>query len=428
MRASDIRGTNYLPSTMAGLNSALGLVRKDLAQMGSPTEREGFFDPVHSRAELQAIAQAGFNNIRLWGSWWAWMVDPQGFRDVLSTIANQCSEFGLTITYIVWNGADASTFLGIEPARSVLLNLPIVRLLASTGRRNYYLLSAVWADAFSWSNNRRHEIPVGEPWMASQTSDPGNLLFRLDPNLRFAGWPADLLWLMGSYLDTVNIVFTGELGEKVLFSYDLFNEPDFLDGDYRVRREMFLDVMRFTYDRLGAGRTRCTVGFAAMSSYNKGFVADLYRSRDVKLDYLSSHAYRLFRDIGLFASAVRDAVQFAAGMGLDYVCSEFWERSLSYPVPPPVGPYLNILRGARCGGQMWGFLETNLFFTELPDPTRPDSKVQVWNSVWPPEARDGVLRPRRGTWVPGGNWPRSAIQMDVSSQSDLTAVQQWSAS
>ena len=442
---SDIRGTNYYASGMPGTDNALGLLPKSPANfltpptILNPTLREGFFDARHNAIELEAIANAGFNNIRLWPSFFAWVADRQAFRSALSQVVSNCARSGLTVTYVVWSAVEATV------DRDLLGWLVLTQAQTFWGRvqqpwPNWEMSFALWDLAGKWYARAagRGTVPQGEPWFAGTHSEPGNYLFR--QGLAFASWPVELRNLVSAYLADIAAVFSTPEGRSVLYSYDLWNEPDYDPIMFQSARTIMLDLAVRTQSMLLSitPEVRCTIGLAGLGQTQQQFVRDFYL-RGGKLQYMSSHAYRTVFELGQFSNSIQDAKRFAGSFGLEYVCSEFWARWLAFPPPAPLAPYLNILRGLRVGGQMWCFLELNIFYRDAWELWRYDRSVvpigpprvgfqPIRTRLPQPEAIDGLVRPRRAAWSLLQPWVPGFALDRTAPQSDLDAVRVWTAS
>lgn len=346
------------------------------------------------------------------------------------------------MTYVIWTTADAT----LDPdrlCRDVVNNAATLWAQARALSPNQGLNYLFWGLAVELyrKNYYQGEVPSGEPWFAGAHSEPGNYLFR--QRLAFAHWPSALHELIGGYLDDIGTIFGTAPGTAVLFSYDLLNEPDYNSAIFQGARDIMMDLVGFTQQRLmrRAPTARFTIGFAGLGPEAVRFMSDLYL-RGVKLQYVSSHAYRTTLDISDFARTVLDGKRIAAQQGLDYVCSEFWARWLAFPPPAPVAPYLRVLRGLGVGGQIWSFLEMNIFYrdawefwrhdpTVLPIAPRSGVGLQpILTRLPQPEAIDGIRRPRRGIWRFDSPWVQ-VVPFDPSgpgSQQDLNEILIWARS
>ncbi len=448
-RPSELRGTNYYPSSMAGTDNALGLLPKNGQPFLTPPTpgnlgaEDGLFDARHNLLELQEIRRAGFNNIRVWPSFFAWMSNRTNYKATLAQLVANCRSVGLTMTYIIWTTAEASVDKD-NPAGFVFNTASTRWAFAGASRRDPDLHLWLWALAAGLyvQNYHRGKVPAGEPWFAGTHSEPGNYMFRR--RLAFGSWPLEFHYLIDAYLEDIGAIFSTATGQAVLFSYDLLNEPDYNPVVFAQARDIMFDLLAFTQERLlrRTPAVRCTVGFAGIGTEQTRFMSDLYL-RGVKLQYVSSHAYRTTVDMPDFTRTIRDAKAVATRLGLDYVCSEFWARWLAFPPPARVGPYLRVLRGFGVGGQIWSFLELNIFYRDAwehwrTDPTvlpivPPGSRVppggrgtQPIRTQLPlPEAVDGIRRPRRATWRFDSPWVASFGFDLTGSQADLDEIASW---
>ena len=451
-RPADIRGTNYYLSTSYAVDkTALGLLRKGPTPMFEPGV-DGFFDAEHNFSELSAIADAGFNNVRAWGSFWAWVADRQAYLATLRDFFANCNRVGLSVTWVLWNAVHtAPDFSQGGLNRSVELEDNTYNR-----RPNPIVTTVAWggAHAFAQSGVVSGRVPVGEPWLASGLADPGPHVMQKHESMQHLTdrFPRFVVMMAQYLVDTASVM---DRPRSPLVSYDLFNEPDY-DGYFPVRQQMYADVIALTHQVLSAThqaiRPHYTVGFAGLVDRNVSFLRALMR-RGVGLTYVSSHAYRTVYRMQDFKDTIGLHARTAQSMGMDYVCSEFWFRFLAYPLPAHVAGYLQVLTAQvpRVGGQMWCFLETNLFAREIDDPryyvARPSpSPVPRPVPVWPPpiplpvppfirlpraEAFDGIIRARRGQWLPlstDSPWPSRTVMERTGPQTDLDAIRRWSIS
>ena len=451
-RPADIRGTNYYLSTSYAVEmTALGILRKRVSAFDPDTD--GFFDARHNLSELSAIAAAGFNNVRAWGSFWAWIADRRGYNATIREFLANCNRVGLSVTWVLWN----TVHTAVDISSGALAMSARLESRARQFQPNLEVNQVIFrgAESFALAGQATGRLPAGEPWLASGLADPGPYVMRNHESLAdLTRQFPEFVVMMAHYLeDTAQAM--DEAGSP-LFSYDLFNEPDF-DHYLYSRQRMYADVIANTYQVLSAThqaiRPHYTVGFAGLTTWNMLFFNDL-RQRRVGLSYVSSHAYRTQYRMQGFIDTIRSHANTAQAIGMDYVCSEFWARFLAYPLPAPVAGYLRVLQAQvpKVGGQMWCFLETNLFEREMGDPRHyvpppspgptPPRPVPVRPSPLPPpvqptirfagpEAFDGIIRPRRGQWEPLRNetvWPGQVVMERTGSQTDLDAIRTWSMS
>lgn len=423
-RPRDIRGTNYYASATTSIEkTVLSICRKKLRAPIDP-RTEGFFDPLHNQEELRVLANLGLNNVRLWSSFWAWMVKPTDFKTTLAEIRDNCRSLGLSITYIVWNSVSTRP----EPdVPALAASWAIVRMLHGRNAEVGLIRDDIWAKALSQHESARlaRLLPSGEPWFASQIGDPGTSVMAKYRSMADLGRRApgfDLL--MESYL--VDVAEVMSVPGSPLVSYDLFNEPDYGKLLFRYP-DMHLDVIERTHRVLRREHARrnpaivphFTVGFAGLSELSQVYLRQMISKGFIT--YVSSHAYRTIPDLQSFARTIQLGARIASGRNLDYVCSEFWERRLMNPPPAPIAPYLNILaaQSPPVGGQAWSLLENNIFSDE------------GLGGRIPTQAIDGLMRPRRGQYLPQGSpntWPASLTFDQTATASDLAAVRLWTRS
>ncbi len=401
---------------------------------------DGFFDARHNLSELSAIAAAGFNNVRAWSSFWAWVADPPGYRATLREFAANCRRLGLSVTLVLWNHVSTADISArLFPSASMLY---LLARYSAGSPRNPSVVDEAWVAAYPAVADAitRGLIPLGEPWYSTGLADPGVVVHRYSNLAHLQSQSPDFVNLMADYVaDTAQVLDGAGLG---WLSYDLFNEPDY-DRLFLRRAEMYRDIIAHTFRILRAShslaRPHYTVGFAGLTEANVDFMRDLVR-RGVGLSYVSSHAYRTIYRLPDFVATIRRNARTAQLMGMDYVCSEFWERRLAFPLPAPLRKYLFALMAQvpRVGGQMWGFLENNFFFKAMDDPRH---QISSWRKPVPieppsprslrfskPEAVDGIIRPSRGQWHPGTPWPSQARMEQSGPETDYASIRLWGSS
>lgn len=406
-----IRGTNYLPSVSLATDSALGW--QPQTPSGYEPTRSGFFNAAHNDQELAQMARFGLNNIRLFGSFWSWVMHPGQYLATLRAIAANCARHRITITYVTWNSTGS---LGFDPG--VALTKFFFDLTPGNPHPTVRdrLIQLVVGSALSAP--RSLATPPGEPWHGGVIAEPGNVLF----GVPLPSWPPPLLACSDRYLrDIAGFFATDEVGQYVFQSYDLFNEPEAAYSDDFGGRQRVFDFIVRTRDvvRDVHPDAQLTVGWAGVVPDE---VTELHAR--VPVEYLSSHLYRTDADLARDVTWIRD---LAVSAGLPYVVSEFWERRLDplRPFRTRLGPQVDILAEAGVGGQMWGFLESNIF--DQPDLTAPGIEV------------DGMVQPRRGQWVPklSGKgfplptpWPKGPLQFvdNLPDPGDALALGRWTRS
>lgn len=432
----NFRGTNYVASIAYGTDKVLGMLPFPGRSTFRVGQDGGFFDPQHNEDEILALATYGINNIRLWGSFWAWVLDAPGYLQSLATIARNCLKYGISITYVLWS--TTATLREGQMSEWVWGNRANVNLQLRNPQNWSRLYQLIWG--YTAGNVARAasegRVPEGEPWLSGDYDEPGNALFRLphtswDPSL-------SLRPFIDAYLQDLATFFGAGPGAPVIASYDLFNEADvdLSRDDVRVSpRDNRLLFIQETYSRLrmhhatvGSRLPPCTVGWAFMSDYSKE-ATRILTNMGVAQGYLSSHSYA-FPPLE-FRQQIRDARDFAAARGLPYVCSEFWARRVpagtSYP--RTMAAYLDAVSDELVGSQVWGFLAYNLFdiVNGVPQPT--DGFITPEKHVFTPlriQAADLVVQPPLGGLLEPHPWPRRVlVDLTPPVVADVAAVQRW---
>lgn len=325
-------------------------------------------------------------------SFWAWLANSAKYWTTMESIAETCLRLGISITYVVWNTTEAG-----PPALKSLWDL-IPRSIRGTpdGAR---ILKRVWDRAVAWDQlQRRALFPASdvflldEPWFGGHHSEPGNFYFT-NPDVVRASAPAfdDFVDLYLAELGE-RLSRPGSVGRRVLASYDLFNESDDLFGRAAVPIPRVLDFIYRTYKILweqhnqnNAPEPPCTVGWAGPTGRLFGLsLSDLVVSSGTPLAYFSTHSYD--PNVSSFRANLAIAVRDAQLAGKPYVCSEVWNSNILN-----IDGHLQALLGLGAGGQMWGYLESNVFFSRVTFAHNiPDGIVvptlqypHRWKIAWP---------------------------------------------
>ena len=396
------KGTNYFPSITWSRDSIRGL----LSANGT---LPGFFHPVDTAAEIGVIAAAGLNNIRLFGSFYGWMIDPIDYLNNLQTLCAICNAAGVSITYVFWTTA----------SDVVPLTNQIIATFTPTpiGIANPSLHAAVLNTVATDSRTTR--VPPGEPWHMSVLCEPGNELFRLYPTHTL--WPNQLGTLAIAYVDQIARFFQrNQAGSLAFASYDVFNEPHIYTNTDPMSPESVATMafIRACVDRLRIWHPNAprTVGTGAADT-DGSFFGTLVSHQNIAQDYLSFHVYP--PESLSFLTTLRAAANTALRVGRQVVCSEFegvfWNP---WRLPQFVAELLTARRQfpGVIGAQVWGFLQSN--FVTLDGALVPRRGLE-WRSPIDPFV-DGVIRP-----IASGSTPGSGVTSLPFDPNGLAAVQQW---
>ncbi len=400
----DIRGTNYILASTLGNRFPMGWIPKTLTRY--EPFASGFYSERDVSAELRQIAALGLNNIRVFGSFWAWMVDRARYVQVLDSFTRLCVNNGLSVTYVFWSSTSVTG--NMIP---LLEKLGALGLIAPPTIGRYPSLLPILASASASGTGL--PMPKGEPWNGGAFEEPGRELF----DLPLSAWvPPSLANNVRAYVDDVARYYAGPIGRIAFQSFDLFNEPDPIferhprQSRSRFGREAnlvgFIAATKAVASAAGIRNYADTVGWGGLGSNIK------FHGRGglLPVTYVSSHLYR--SPVALRSSIMRNR-ELARGVGCPYVVSEFWEKRPFSPGPQPLGPHVQVLSEFLVGGQMWGLIESNSFI---------DGREF-----------DGVVRPARHYWQPGVPVTRSVpwSKRDLtfistpSVPADLGALRAW---
>lgn len=351
------RGCNYLPSTTLGISNVFNLL--------SPIRNGGTFDQRQTETEIQHLASLGINVVRVFPSFYAWVVDADDYMRNLRLLAKVCHQAGIKMTYVAWNTTSnffVPAYLWVDPGFPTI-DTTLRTLLDQTTIA--YALNPLSPDSAQLAS-------LGEPWHMVLHDSPGNGLFEAPYSGDMTSWPNNLKAKCAGYLDDVGHFFANDpVGRAAFAGYDLYNEPDCCFPDINKH----LDFLAFTFKRLraqhrvpGAPKFECTVGFADHNATLANH--QLLLQNGVKQTYLSYHCYE---PLATFTTVTQNHAALAQQLGIPVVCSEFYNRH----VPGHLGnlaSMLNDLNAGGLGGQVWGILSNNFFFE---DPPGSDSFVRL---------------------------------------------------
>ncbi|MCA8943882.1 MAG: hypothetical protein KDB80_15065 [Planctomycetes bacterium] len=345
------QGSNYFPSTALGMSNALALLNADNVSF------RGAFNLNQTSAEISMLSKMGVNVIRVFPSFYGWLVDSNEYMANLKQFAKLCQRWRIHITYVMWNTTSnvfIPTWLAVDPgfpAYDATLHVALQQTAAA------YTLDP---------NNPPLQtiVSMGEPWQMVLHDEPGNGLFEAPYNGDMNLWPNNLKAKCEAYVDDIGNFFANDPdGRAVYASYDLFNEPDCCFPNINTH----LDFIEMTYQRLVAQHNvfrapvpEFTVGFA-----DNGSTLQFHQqlsARNIKQTYLSFHCYE---PLAVFSSIAQANALVGQQLNMPVVCSEFYDRN----IPGHLGnlsSMINDLKTNGLGGQVWGVLSTNLVFESPP--------------------------------------------------------------
>lgn len=391
----DFRGTNYLPATTFGTDNVLGL----LPHFNVHSPYAGNHFALHSRSEILKIGSAGFNTIRIFPSFYAWVIDPDGYFEALGDIARTCAAKDLKMTVVVWNAIGVTgSVKAADGVESSELWHELVHRGSSSRREQVYLGAIRRAEAHNQLAQSIQAVPVSEPFAASLHVEPGNELFALGRDYR--DWPYQISELIDRYLDQLGRFFAEHAdAARVLASFDLFNEPN--GGELLgIPVDAYIEFIKVTYDRLAARHPHAhyTVGWAGDDD-DVDRLDDLLLTAGIGRTYVSIHSYS---GVERTRRRLERRAAFAADLGVDLVVSEFYRTDLNAGVLKYI---LATIDELGMGGQIWGFLQTNTF-TQFP----PFGFAAALDGIYVPVASGNTANP---------------IRYEINNPFDHVAVNQW---
>lgn len=349
---ADYRGSNYLPGSGLAMDNALALLS---------LRAGGTFNRAQVTAEIKQFAKGGHRVLRVFPSFYGWLVDQADYMSNLDFLAGECARFGIRITYVMWSTTSNLFFplhdfvqTGLAPGDPGLLSTVQLVSMSYSSTVSPVPLPVV-----------QHEFR--EPWQYVLYDEPGNRLFEAPFNGVLSSWPNGLGAKCIAYIDAVGAFFaTQPNGQSAYAGYDLFNESDCCGQPM----SNFVELYRVTFSRLrrqhllanGAPPPRFTAGWANYNNIAQN--DDFLRSIGVQQDYLSYHCYE---PVPLFAQVADLNLAVGRSRGMQVVCSEFYDRNRPGHLGS-LGAYVDVLGQRGIGANMWGFLSANLVIRLPRDP------------------------------------------------------------
>lgn len=367
-----LRGTNYhimCPTWSHNLHLGwLPMQDESAARPVDPTD--GFFHPAILNAELDAMADVGFNNIRIRGSWLAWCIDPIGYMRTLKLFCAGCAARGMGVTYTTWTSTPAGYAAGVGLDARTLLFSQLYDGAAT--RALLWDLSEQWQVwAVTGTNGAPTGMPAGEVdlthWPEPMNGATWNTLGR------FGQWSdPDAQRLARDYMVAIARFFADDAdGRAAYHSTDLYNEPGTLKTAFAVgdprRERVRQNVNDFIAQSYRIMREHHPEMQAVIDGGDGEDELAAHRA-GVTLSYFCGHAYNFATDPvqheaawqGI-AQAVVNGVAAAAqvsGVGpaaiLPFVVSEFYVRP---ECSGEMHRHLDPMIAAGAGGQSWSYLK-----------------------------------------------------------------------
>lgn len=349
----DFRGTNYVPATTRAFDTATAMLPHD-----NPNGLVGEFSSSQVEDEIAFIASHGLNTVRVFTSFYGFLVDKQAYRSSLRELARICTRHGVRITFVFWN------LVAVSVPSSPGSPLELWHDLAGSTAQaptNPVLYQGLRARSAALNALYGHLVPPWAPHFAGIHAEPGRellLTYGGDP----APWPFELGARVDEYIDEVASFFGQDpAGQAAFASYDLFNEPNILPAP---NESTYLEFIAHTFHRvqLRHPNAACTVGWAAASSITDTLDQELENVWNVHPTYLSGHSYA--RPEG-FAEDCANRAAYARSRGMPFVMSEFHRTDRTSGV---VEAQLSLLVRHGLAGQMWGLIQSNAFIDYLGAP------------------------------------------------------------
>lgn len=346
----NIRGCNYLPFARTSHNLSLSM----LPVHGKPTSgfptvgADGFFDIVHLRTELDQLKRAGFNSIRLWGSYMSWYCDQAGYLACLYTLCQELHARRMGMTYLMWNAISE----GIAATGSLLSGAYTLTTGAAGAASG--VLSGLWSLAEAWQTNTTLVVPFLPPnerytshWAEPMTAD------EWDTVGAYATWPTAFKNSVNAYITTIGRFFAQDMPATVLDSFDLYNEPDSSYGSYPALKAMILAFAKVTHDLLRAqlpNPIQCSVGYAGIGHMTETLAAG------IPLTYYSIHNYGKTTMASVLATALAETPQLK-----QMVVCEFYDTRVDFD--GDLRLYMDAMDTAGASGYMWCYMQNNHYPT-----------------------------------------------------------------
>ena len=350
--AADLKGTNIFGSMTVGLDNMFGMLSNGAAPLA------GQFDYAIVDAEIGRLAASGLNSIRFFPSFFAYVTNPAGYMDTLRDFCNICNNHGIRITYVIWSAIGLSR---PAPSADGVTSYELWHELIGTNpyaTSNLQVYNGAATRAILLNNEfslMQGVLPPGEPYFSGVHHDPGNELLAISGD--YHAWPYSLDLRIDAYLTAIATFFTQDpAGIQAFFSYDLFNEPNGGANVYGAPLGNYLQFIKTTYDLLYGihPNAEYTVGWAGAGSEADALENSLLQI-GVTTTYYSVHSYAggdTFERDMIARKAIADQ------RGVPLVCSEFYRTDFSAGT---LKYQLAALANHGIGGQMWGFLQGNVF-------------------------------------------------------------------
>lgn len=330
----DLRGTNYVVTTATA--------RNNVQMWLNPGPLNGYFNIAIVDQEIGFLAAHGLNSVRVFGSFYAYVIDRTEYLTNLRRLLKSCRKHGIYVTFIVWD------VFGLDG-----LEVPVLASSMMAGNPSARIIQIVNAEMANLAKTQP-TLPSG--WGGSWFASPGNhfLVTHQDPTY----WPSAMKTYADDYMDDIANVFDKEFKDTFL-SYDLVNEPDNLNFLTPVNTPVMLHIVvkvaAYSMQRIlkNHSTAKFTIGSASAFlgiSMNRKLKSGSNRG----MDYLTYHDYHTGYGFDLrayHARALGDLEQ------LEVVCSECFTAARQGHLQHLLGS-LDI---AGVGGQIWGAIQDRIF-------------------------------------------------------------------
>lgn len=330
----DLRGTNYVVTSATA--------RNNVQMWLNPGPLNGYFDAAVVDQEIGFLAAHGLNTVRVFGSFYAYVINRTEYLTNLKIFLKSCRTHGIYVTFIVWD------VFGLDG-----LEVPVLSSSMMAGNPSTRIIQILGTEMANLARNQP-TLPPG--WGGIWFASPGNqfLITHQDPTY----WPAAMKAQADAYMDDIAIVFNKEYKDTFL-SYDLVNEPDNLIYLTSVNKPVMLHIVvklsAYSMQRILKVHSTAKFTIGSASAYLGITMNQKLKSSNHRgMDYLTYHDYQTGYGFDLRALHARALANLEQ---LEVVCSECFTAARQGHLHHILGS----LDAAGVGGQIWGAIQDRIF-------------------------------------------------------------------